>query len=200
FALWPGALVALDDQRVLAIVDRLIVHPGTLNYEEVSTELAIAPAGSTIAQRAGTLFARPEPQFMQAAMVHDGRLYLYACAVSGSCEVTRAPLSSAMQRSAYEFFTATGWSTSLSNLASSVPGSTSGFSVAWNEYLNQFVSALSPGFSSRVLLRTAPSPEGPWSDTSLAISAPSSIYGVYQHPELQQQGGKRIVLTYYRQT
>ena len=57
-----------------------------------------------------------------------------------------------------------------------------------------------PAFSSSVQLRTAPSPEGPWSDAVVAFTAPGAIYAVYQHPEMQGDGGKRIRVSYSRST
>ncbi len=199
-ALWPGAMINTDADHALVFVDKLRIHPGYLNYQGLSTELALAAAGSTSAQRMGALFTAPEPQFIHSAVAKDGTLALYACETSGSCRVARAPLCSATQRAAYQFWTGSGWSTDVSRAALDVPGSTSGFSVAWNEALGKFVSATSAGFSNQVFLRTSPAPEGPWSDAVLAWTAPSAIYAVYQHPELQLDGGRRIRISYSRPT
>jgi hypothetical protein len=199
-ALWPGAMINTDADHALVFVDKLRIHPGELNYQALSTELALASVGSTSAQRLGPLFTVPEPQFVHAAVAKDGAIFLYACETSGSCRVARAPLSSATQRAAYQFWTGAGWSAEVSRAKLDVPGSTSGFSVAWNEALGKFVSATSPGFSNQVFLRTSPAPEGPWSDSVLAWTAPSAIYAVYQHPELQLDSGRRIRISYSRPT
>jgi hypothetical protein len=199
-ALWPGAMINTDADHALVFVDKLRIHPGYLNYEALSSELALAATGSTSAQRLGALFTVPEPQFVHAAVAKDGAIFLYACETSGACRVARAPLSSATQRSAYQFWTGSGWSSDVSHAKLDVPGSTSGFSVAWNEAMGKFVSATSPGFSNQVFLRTSPAPEGPWSDAVLAWTAPSAIYAVYQHPELQLDGGRRIRISYSRPT
>jgi hypothetical protein len=79
-----------------------------------------------------------------------------------------------------------------------VPGSTSGFSVIYSEALGVFVAASTPGFSADVELRTAPAPEGPWSDAVVAWTAPSPIYAVYLHPELAS--GRELVVSYSRST
>ncbi len=199
-ALWPGPMVAIDADHALVVVDKLKVHAGVLNYEALSTELVLATAGSATAQRLGPLFTAPEPQFVHAAVASSAKLYLYACQTSGQCSLARTPLATATQRATYQYWTGNGWSNDLGQARGSIPGSTSGFSVAWNEHLGQFVSASSPGFSSAVLLRTAPAPEGPWSDAVVAYTAPSPIYAVYQHPEQQQGGGARIRVSYSRPT
>ena len=124
-ALWPGAMVSLDANRALVFVDRLKVHPGTLNYEDLSTELAVVTAGSTTSTRMGTLFAAPETLFNHGAVVSEGRLYLYACTPGALCKVARAPLAQAQTRSAYEFYTGNDWSAEISRAVKTVPGSTS---------------------------------------------------------------------------
>ena len=199
-ALWPGAMVPQGADRALVIVDKVEVHPGTLNYKGLSTELALATPGSTSATRAGTLFASPEPRFSHGAVVRDGTLYLYACTPGSQCRIARAPLAQATQRSAYQFACSSGWSADLGCAAPLVPGSTAGHAVSWNAHLGRFLSASTPGFSTDVLLRTAPAPEGPWSDPVVAAHAPSAIYAVYLHDELQSADGKRVAVSYSRAT
>jgi len=196
-ALWPGAMVPLEGDRALVVVDRLKVHSGALDYEELGTELALAGAGRTTATRLGALFSAPEPSFVHGAVAKDGLLYLYACTPGGPCRVARAPLETATLRSAYEFYTSAGWTPALARAEAVVPGSTAGFSVAWNEALGKFVAASTPGFSNALEFRTAPSPEGPFSEPTVAFEAPSAIYGVYLHPELSS--GSTVAVSYSRQ-
>src|SRR5260221_2052795 len=75
-ALWPGAMINTDAGHALVIVGKLRIRPGVLNYEALSAELALASAGSTLAQRLGPLFTVPEPQFVHAAVAKDGALFL----------------------------------------------------------------------------------------------------------------------------
>lgn len=198
YALWPGAMVSIDANRALVFVDRLKVHPGTLNYEDLSTEVALVTAGSTTSTRTGTVFAAPETLFNHGAVVSGDKVYLYACAPFALCKAARAPLAQAQTRSAYEFYTGLDWSPDVTRAAKTVPGSTSGFSVIYSAELGLFVAASTPGFSSIVELRTAPAPEGPWSDPAVAWKAPSAIYAVYLHPELA--GAKELVVSYSRPT
>ena len=198
YALWPGAMVPIDANRALVFVDRLKVHPGGLNFEDLSTDLAVVTAGSTTSTRAGALFAVPEALFNHGAVVSGDRVYLYACTPGALCKVARAPLAQAQSRSAYEFYTGSDWSADITRAVKTVPGSTSGFSVIFSTALGRFVAASTPGFSAEVELRTAPAPEGPWSDPVVAWTAPSAIYAVYLHPELAS--GTDLVVSYSRST
>ena len=199
-ALWPGAMVPLDAGRALVSVDKLEVHPGGLNYVDLSTELAIAISGSTTSTRAGTLFTAPEPLFNHGAVAEGGQLFLYACTPGNPCRVARAPLLHATERSAYTFACNGGWSADLACAAQLVPGSTAGHAVSWNAHLGRFLSASTPGFSTDVELRSAPAPEGPWSDPVVATKAPSAIYAVYLQDELQSADGREVVVSWSRAT
>lgn len=202
FALWPTGVIPIGRERALVFYNRLKIHPGVLNYEGLSTGLAEVQAGSTTARRLTELFTVPEPQFHHAPMVKDGMLHLYACElqqgqVTSWCRIARAPLEQAANRAAYEFWNGSRWHTDIREAILAVPGSTSGFSVAWNPYLGAFVSVYSTAFDKRVMMRTAPEPYGPWSEAIEVIRAEGSIYAVYQHPGLAKEDGRRIFVSYY---
>lgn len=197
-ALWPTTMVPWKDGSALVIIDRLKVHPGVLDYEELSTELGVVTGASTTASRLGALFRAPEPSFVHGAVAKDGFLYLYACTPNALCRVARAPEGQATERAAYEFFAGADWSPDLETAVATVPGSTAGFSVAWSESLGRFLAASTPGFASFVEFRTAPAPEGPWSLPSVAFGTASPIYAVYLHPELSSDS--TVVVSYSRQT
>jgi hypothetical protein len=198
YALWPGAMVPLDANHALVLVDRLKVHPGGLNYEDLSTELALATAGNTTSTRLGPLFSAPEPLFNHGAVVSNGLLYVYACTPGALCKVSRAPLAQAQSRRAYTFYTGSDWSTDITRAVQTTPLSTAGSSLIYSAALGVFVAASTPGFSANVELRTAPAPEGPWSEPVVAWTAPSPIYAVYLHPELAN--GRELVVSYSRST
>ena len=197
-ALWPGHLVPLPDGTALLLFGKLKIHPGVLNYEFLGTGLATVTAGhATAARSPAPIFAAPEPDFSHAAALQDGKLYLFACATIGACRVGRAPLASAAARSAYEFWTGSAWSPELANAAASVPGSTSGFDLGWNASLGRWLSITHPAFSAGAELRTAPAPEGPWSDPVRAFTAAGPIYATYLHPALDTADSQRIHVSYF---
>jgi hypothetical protein len=66
------------------------------------------------------------------------------------------------------------------------------------------VAVYSGIFSDDVLVRTAPRPEGPWSDARPLFQAiaPASgnDYAGKEHPELASDGGAQVVVSYARST
>jgi hypothetical protein len=77
-------------------------------------------------------------------------------------------------------------------------------SVAWNNYLQQYVAVYSAPFSQKVMMRSSHYPEGPWSSEVTAFTAmqPASgnVYDAHAHPEYDADGGQTIYVTYSRST
>ncbi|KAK8131797.1 hypothetical protein PG984_008235 [Apiospora sp. TS-2023a] len=72
--------------------------------------------------------------------------------------------------------------------------------VVWNKYLNCYVFVRLGPLTYDVLLRTAPSPEGPWSDdvkvfTATPIGKDAMTYAGVAHPYLDPSG-KTMVVSY----
>ncbi len=202
YALWPAAIIPESSGSVLVLYDRLKVYPGTLNYEHISTGLARVRAGSTTAERVNdSLFVGKSDQYLHSHVAYGGYHYFYNCtmrtaSMNSDCSVART--TTVLDRSQYTFWNGSAWTADITKAVKTIPGSTSGFSVSYNPYLKSFVSATSTAFSKHIILRTAPNPEGPWSESIVAFTAPSSIYNVYQHPELARNDGRDIVISYYR--
>lgn len=79
-------------------------------------------------------------------------------------------------------------------------------SVSWDDYLDAYVAIYSAPFSDNdIVLRTAASPEGPWSGDIRVLSAEPSADGntsfdAQAHAEYAADGGRIIYVTYSRQT
>lgn len=202
-ALWPGGLLPTAG-GALSFNHKLIVRPGLFDYEHQGVELATFADGETVGTRAGTLFTPDEPLFL-SPMVRDGFVYLYGMLVidgSRGVGVARAPEGRVRDRSAYQTWNGTAWVSSLSDAATlfaNVPGAVS---VSWNEYLGQYVAVHSLALTNRVVLRTAPRPEGPWGAPLDLFTGQMPGEGVNyageQHPELAQDGGRTVFVSYYR--
>jgi hypothetical protein len=197
FALWPTAVVSIGENG-LVLYTRLKIRPGTLNYEQVSTGMALVRPASTVASRYPEIFVVPEPQFHHAAALHAGMLHLYACSTEGRCRVARAPFENATEREAYEFWDGSAWSPDVARAGEVVPGSTTGFSVVYNTYLERFVALISKPFSGAIVMRTAVEPQGPWSDELPVHDVGAPIYATIQHPELVLEAGRKFFFSYYR--
>ena len=77
-------------------------------------------------------------------------------------------------------------------------------SVSWNDYLEAYVAIYSQLLSDNVMIRTAPSPEGPWSGERTLFTAqqPTSgnVYDARAHSEYDVNGGQTVFITYSRST
>jgi hypothetical protein len=196
-AVWPGKCVTMPDGSGLAFFDSLQVKNGSLTF--LSFGAATVPAGSTTAARiAAPLWSAPDPDFFHAALLDHGFLYLYSCTDSVLCKVARAPVAQATSHDGYEYWTGSGWAAQLSLAHAGVPGSPAGFSVAWNDYLNAYVSFTSYGYAATVSMRQAPTPMGPWSDATVVYTFPSNVYAAGQHPALDADGGSTVYVSAFR--
>ncbi len=196
-ALWPAAVVERGG-AALILYTRLKVHPGELNYETLSTGFAELAPGATVARRLGEVFVVPEAQLATWGFAKDGTYYAYGCEPQGGCRLGRAPLPSVESRAAWSFWDGNAWTADLRGAPLDVPGSTTGFSVTWNDAFGAFVAVESVPFSGRIRLRTAPAPEGPFSAAVDVMNVGAPIYATVQHPELAT--ASTIAITYYRST
>ncbi|WP_437590179.1 DUF4185 domain-containing protein [Sorangium sp. So ce1000] len=217
YALWPGPIVADEKAgRALIFYSKLQARPGfildvlgssiavweSLDAPPVRPELRPDAADPTL------LFDADEPQLTSAALVRDGMLYAYACACSGltcPCLVARAALADATERGAWRFFSDGRWVEGYRQAEPVMAGAPM-MSVHWNEHVGRYIALYSEPMSSEVSLRTAPAPEGPWSDSAVAFTAEAPPnpeawpYAGLAHAELAREGGRVEYATYFRET
>jgi hypothetical protein len=205
-ALWPGSVVGDGQSGALVFYSKLFVHPGELNYEQIGVGLARVDARETVAKRdPGLIFRAPEPAFDSGALVVGADVYVYGCTPDGSldfpCLVARAPLARAGDRAAYRFWDGDDWTSELGAAKPVLRGPSSGLTVSRNAHIGQYLAVYSEIFSNRVLVRTAPRPEGPWSEPVEAFKSPAppqgTNYAAREHPELAREDGRTIFVSYY---
>ncbi|MDQ7054168.1 MAG: DUF4185 domain-containing protein [candidate division KSB1 bacterium] len=199
-ALWIGGLVAENDSTALAFYAKWHVR-GALDYRFLGVGTARFTSGSTTGTRdTRLLFSENEPVFVKA-FLHEGMVYLYGSVPGDGLAqrqyLARAPMDSARLRAAYRIWNGNDWDIDVENRAPVFSGASSGVSVAYNRFLQNFTVVYSPPFSNRVLMRTAPRPEGPWSDPLELFIGMEPNAGRYnrqglQHPELAQNDGRRF--------
>ncbi len=211
YALWPGSVIeAPDGSGAWIFYQRLMVHPGYLNFEGLDVGLARLSRSSTVAARdPAPLFSAPTPAYALAAAVDGGFVYLHACdPVSGQldevCRVVRAPVADAPLASAWQAWDGATWQVDLTQAEAVLHGPPGDLSVSFNAYLGQFLAVYSGIFSNGVRGRTSPRPEGPWSEERLlfeALAPPSgNDYAGKEHPELATDGGRTVVVSYAHAT
>jgi Domain of unknown function (DUF4185) len=159
------------------------------------------------------LFAQNEPAFGSASLIKTdssggGMLYAYGCGTPASsdkgCKLGRVNPANVSERSAWSYHAGGGnWSSRIGDAAPVFTGDNI-LSVAWNSYLQEYVAVYSAVFSQNVMMRTAPSPQGPWSSEITAFtampSASGNVYDALAHPEYDANGGQTIYVSYTRST
>jgi hypothetical protein len=213
YALWPGSAVAAPGgNEAWIFYQRLLVHPGDLNYQPLDVGLARLTTGATIATRdPSPLFTAPTPAYALAALSYGGFVYLYAVTpvagqLDATCTVVRAPLASAPDPAAWAAWDGATWNSDLTRAATVLHGPPGDLSVSFNAHLGGFLAVYSGIFSNDVMMRTAPRPEGSWSgERKLFTAIPpasgsNSDYAGKEHPELAEDGGATIVVSTARAT
>jgi hypothetical protein len=143
-----------------------------------------------------------------AGAVHDGYFYVYGTRDGDSHNYIvgrfALPDAAAGDLSKGEFFVGGKWVAAAA--LKGLPAALFAFgapesSVSWEPLLGKFLMAQSEGFGSTTLaLRSAPAPEGPWSDPRTFFRPPESnapnafVYAGKGHPELT---GADLVMTYF---
>ena len=219
WALWPGTIVVNPaDGSALIFYMLVSAQPGAFNFQIIGSSVATWQNLQSQPQRPALnlpivtghpdlMFTANEPEFGSAGFVSNGVLYVYGCGVAANsfdigCRLGKVDPSSAQNRGAWSFYAGNGnWSSKVSDAVSVFSG---GGSVSWNSYLQRYVAVYSQVFSQKVMIRTSPNPEGPWSGEALLFVAmqPTSgnVYDAHAHSEFDVNGGQTVFVSYSRST
>ncbi len=197
-AIWPMTAIATGPDRGVLFFVELIVRGG-FDYEMVGTGTAVlrlreTPQGPDVEVQRDSrlLFAAREPLYtpMFVRREHNRRLvYLYAA----DGHLARVPLRGVRARGRYRYWDGEGWTPDSLRASLVVPGL--GI-VTWNAGLGKYIAASGgPFFDWRLYVRSAPRPEGPWSQpTVVDVGAPLGGGFYNLHPEF---GTEATVLLSY---
>jgi hypothetical protein len=218
YALWPGPIVVDEATgRALVFYNKVTAQPETFSLVVLGSSIAVwdsldappvRPEVRPDAADPTLLFGADEPSLTSAALVREGMLYAYACACSGRtcpCVIARAALADATERGAWRFFSDGRWVERYDEAESIMAGAPM-MSVHWNAHAGRYIALYSEPVSSEISLRTAPAPEGPWSDSAVVFTAKAPPtpeawpYAGLAHAELAREGGRVEYVTYFRET
>ena len=123
---------------------------------------------------------------MSSFVKGGGFVYQYGTPAGrgGLVHVARVPEAQIMDLGAYEYFDGGKWIKGNPDVAKPiVAGGVGELSVAYNEYLGQFLM-LTTDHNNSVVMRRSPSITGPWSGPETLVDARElpSAYGAYIHP------------------
>ena len=215
-AIWPGDVIAVDDHSAVGFYEEVVAGVAPYDFRHLGTGLARLAHGRTVAAREQDrdgkplfVFSDAEPNFFRALAVEEASrrvVYAYAALRRGLCVVdvliARVPLESIADRAAYRFWDGADWAEGLERARPILSGIPAGLgSVAWNAHLGSYVSAHADICSSgKMLLRSAPRPEGPWSEAATVdltpLGATAESYAGILHPELGN--GAEMWFSFYR--
>ena len=200
-ALWPGDPVATAPGEGLAYFQKLVIGVAPYDFRHVGDGVVRFAEGDAVARRASIaagvsplLFSAPEPNFLHAVPgrgAAESFLYVYGTIERGDCTsdvvVSRVARDRAGQRAAYEFWNGRDWSAALAAARPILTGIAGQLgSVMWDDYLGRYLSAFSDACTggNQLHVRSAPRPEGPWSEPAGRRSRPARRHAgvLRRHP------------------
>lgn len=190
--------------------------PFPVGFEIIGTGLAresdqdwtferIVHDGSTI------IWPSDQPQFAAAVLIDKGWVYLYGSLQKPDFHhhayIARVRPGDMEDFNKYEYFSGDPekWSNDVYAATTIFSGMPNEMSVSYNQYLGKYLAVHSMGLSGHIVGRTAPTPWGPWSKSSILwtvkppekpIPYPRLIYAGKEHPELAEDHGHVLYLTY----
>ncbi|WP_022893523.1 DUF4185 domain-containing protein [Agromyces subbeticus] len=186
----PTAGIAVGDRQYLAFMSvRQWGEPGAwdTNFNRIAYSDDNGETWNSTDGPEWTNTADGQHPFQMVAFErHDGYVYMFGTPNGrfGAAHVARVPEASVLDKSAYSYWNGTSWVLGDDTAAASiVPPNAAELSVRYSEhtggwlmtYLNEDLD---------LVLRTAPTPEGPWGEAQRLASFADypGLYGGYLHP------------------
>lgn len=218
--IWCAHGCLVGDSVYLYYVKVTMLEEGPLpvNFTIDGTGLAV---GSTrdwnftrIPQAESTLWWKgTDPKFGAAVCVDQPSHFIYVYGVILENGVQNGYLARVLpedlaylDRYEYLISEAPSWDRNLRHAIPILQGMPQEMSVSHNAYLDCFLAVHSLDLTGRIVGRTAPNPWGPWSEPvdlwkvnpvhEKPLPYPKLIYAGKEHPELADQGGRILYLTY----
>ncbi len=129
-----------------------------------------------------------DSNFAQVAFVrHGGHVYLFGIPAGrfGGVKLARTDPDSLLDLTSYQYWTGSRWEADSGQRAQLlVPGPVGELSVQWNSYYGKWLMMYLNEVRSSIVLRTADSITGPWSEETAVVSAAQypQLYGPYITP------------------
>lgn len=211
---WPLGPARIDGGSLELLYTWVQSDPSAgLGFDTLGNGIVSGPVGAASIPVDVHALSAPATEAMPAAwLVRDGYAYLYRCGSQvgagwDPCIVGRAPAASLATLSAYHYYVSGQGYVGAYTDATIVTEGAPAFSVTWSAYLGAYLEIYVEPFGPAVYARTAPAPEGPFSD-KLALwpcslpadDAKSYCYAGFEHPQLDSPDGRDVVVTYSTNT
>jgi len=134
-----------------------------------------------------TAFRWPTGFQLGAFVRHEGRVYLFGTPNGrlGDASVARVPEAAVGSPGAYRYWTGAGWEAAADRAAPVMNGPVGELSVQYNTVTRQWVALYLDEHRAAIVLRTAPSPTGPWTGGQVVVDGARhpGLYGGFLHPD-----------------
>ena len=213
WALWPASMVVdAASDRVLVFYLKVFAEPGPFNFAAVGAGIATwsdwasGPMRVRVRPEAdeSTLLWDVEGPLPVSAVIHGDWAYAFGCdgGTDKGCIVARVDPGRALELDAWSYYDGDDWSRHR-GAAQVIMRANDILTVHFNAELDTFIALYSAPLSNEVRYRTAPAPQGPWSDDARAFTAPRAYdgaapYSAVAHAEFTD--GPREFVSYHRGT
>lgn len=165
-------------------------------------------------KRSTIIWKKSEPHFGSAVLrgLEEDRVFIYGVLRDEEkiqkCYLARVKSQDMEQLEKYEYLASpdSHWSPQVKDAISVFTGMPNELSVSYNAYLEGYLAVHSLDTSGHIVGRTAPDPWGPWSEPTILwtvkpnyqkpLPYPPLIYAGKEHPELAEENGRVIYITY----
>jgi len=214
-AMWPGSPVYdPENDRLVVFYLKLVQRPGALNIDVIGSSVALWSDPDAFPERPlvregdepTLLFGQHGPELAAAALYRNGWIYAFSCATprgGKKCILGRVRPDDVAVREAWRFRTSAGhWSPRWENAETLFRGSEI-MSVHYNAHVGRWLATYARPLTNDIVMRTAPSLPGPWSDELVVHHARDVLddgltsYGALAHPEFAGDEGRLEYVTYY---
>lgn len=209
YIIWPDRAINIDANNAYIFYKNIKATPvegsptNAYTLSQVGIGVAQVGANSTTATRVlEHLFQGSEDNY-SPEFIHNGYVYAYHCVngfLVGNCAVARAPKQEILQRSSYRFWDGSQWQEDIEAATHHIIGSTSSMTVIYSHYLKKYLMLGAGGFAHEFYLKTADSPQGPWSSQEIFHNHGSQVYGGRMHPEIEGFNSQNLVFTHTSST
>ena len=200
-AVWPTGAIAVGEDEAAIFFQRIHVLGSSYGFE--GWGIATFRAGDGRASRVLDVDIDPEGVAYGRPVRAGSYVYAYGSRSTSkgvfSTKVARVPFEDLYDEAAWRYWTGERWGTDPADAARVFDGP-SAPDVEWNEHLDRYVAIWSRP-TGHILIATSETPIGPWEprgEVSLREEGERGLtYQAIQHPEAEEDGGARILVTHY---